>query len=88
MNLSSLDRVELLSALEDRFQGDLSETRFATLKTVGDLHRMLQGEIAPRAQFHYPRWVLSWPVTWMPLLVHYLLLRPAVFLLGGRALMA
>jgi len=82
LNLSSLDRVELLNAVEDRYQTDLSETRFAALKTVGDLHRMLQGEIAPRAKFHYPRWVLRWPVTWIRLLVHYLLLRPAVFLLG------
>jgi long-chain acyl-CoA synthetase len=82
LNLSSLDRVELLSALEDRYQADLSETRFATLKTVGDLQRMLQGEVTPRAQFHYPRWALRWPVTWLRLLVHYLLLRPAVFLLG------
>ncbi|MGO9127594.1 MAG: AMP-binding protein [Terriglobales bacterium] len=82
LNLSSLDRVELLSALEDRLQADFSETRFAALKTVGDLRQMLQGQTAPRAQFHYPRWVLRWPVTWLRLLVHYLLLRPAVFLLG------
>jgi len=82
LNLSSLDRVELLGALEDRYQADFSETGFAALKTVADLHRMIQGEIAPRAQFHYPRWVLRWPVTWIRLLVHYLLLRPAVFLLG------
>jgi long-chain acyl-CoA synthetase len=82
LSLSSLDRVELLSALEDRYQADLSETRFAALKTVGDLQRMLQGKTAPRAQFHYPRWVLRWPVTWIRLLVHYLLLRPAVLLLG------
>jgi long-chain acyl-CoA synthetase len=82
LSLSSLDRVELLSAIEDRYQADLSETRFAALKTVGDLQRMLQGEIAPRAQFHYPRWVLRWPVTWIRLSVHYLLLRPAVFVLG------
>jgi long-chain acyl-CoA synthetase len=82
LNLTSLDRVELLSALEDRYQTDLNETRFAALKTVGDLQRALQGEIAPRAKFHYPRWVLRWPVTWIRLAVHYLLLRPAVFLLG------
>ncbi|MGA7383091.1 MAG: AMP-binding protein [Terriglobales bacterium] len=82
LNLSSLDRVELLGALEDRYQADFNETGFAALKTVGDLHRMIQGEIASRAQFHYPRWVLRWPVTWVRLLVHYLLLRPAVFLLG------
>jgi long-chain acyl-CoA synthetase len=82
LNLSSLDRVELLSALEDRYQTDLSQTRFAALKTVGDLQRMLQGKTATRAQFHYPRWVLRWPVTWIRLMVQYLLLRPAVFLLG------
>jgi len=82
LNLSSLDRVELLSALEDRFQADLSETQFAVLKTVGDLQRMLQGGAVPRAQYHYPRWVLGWPVTWIRLAVQYLLLRPAVFLLG------
>ena len=82
LNLGSLDRVELLSVLEDRFQSDLSETGFAAVKTVGDLQRLLQGETVPRTQFHYPRWVLRWPVTWIRLLVHYLLLRPAVFLLG------
>jgi long-chain acyl-CoA synthetase len=82
LNLSSLDRMELLSALEDRYQTDLSETNFAALKTVGDLQRILQGEVVPHAQFHYPRWVLRWPVTWIRPLVHYLLLRPAVFLLG------
>ena len=48
LNLSSLDRVELLSALEDRNQVDLSETRFSAVNTVADLERMLKGE-APRA---------------------------------------
>ncbi|MGH9500916.1 MAG: AMP-binding protein [Terriglobales bacterium] len=90
LNLSSLDRVELLGALEDRYQSDFSETRFAALKTVGDLQRMLEGEAPARVQFHYPRWALRWPVTWIRLLVHYLLLRPAMFFLGwplveGRA---
>jgi long-chain acyl-CoA synthetase len=82
LNLSSLDRVELLSALEDRYQIDVSETRFATANTVGDLERMLQGKPPARAIYHYPRWVQRWPVTWVRLAVHYLLLRPAVFVLG------
>jgi long-chain acyl-CoA synthetase len=82
LNLSSLDRVELLSALEDRYQIDLSETRFAAVSTVGELERMLQGNRPPRTHYHYPRWVQRWPVTWIRLAVHYLLLRPAVFLLG------
>ncbi len=82
LSLSSLDRVELLSALEDRYQIDLSEARFAAVNTVGDLERMLQGQRAHRTPYHYPRWVQRWPVTWIRFAVHYLLLRPAVFLLG------
>jgi len=82
LNLSSLERVELLSALEDRYQVDLSETRFSSVNTVGDLQRMLKGELPPRALYHYPAWAQRWPVTWIRFLVHYLLLRPSVFVLG------
>ena len=82
LNLSSLDRVELLGALEDRYQIDLSETRFAAVNTVGDLERILHGQTPSRARYHYPRWVQRWPVTWVRLIAHYLLLRPAIFLLG------
>jgi long-chain acyl-CoA synthetase len=80
--LSSLDRVELISALEDRYQVDLSETRFSAARTVGDIERMLSGEARERAVYHYPRWVLRWPVTWLRWLAQYLLMRPAMLLLG------
>ena len=82
LNLSSLDRVELLGALEERYQIDLSETRFAAVRTVGDLQNMLQGKMPARVEYHYPAWVLRWPVTWIRLLIHYILLRPSVLLLG------
>ena len=82
LGLSSLDRVELLSALEDRYQVDLSEARFRSVNTVGDLERMLRGDAAPAEAYHYPGWVLRWPVTWIRLLAHYLLMRPAIMLLG------
>jgi long-chain acyl-CoA synthetase len=82
LNLSSLDRVELMSALEDRYQVDLSESRFSAVNTVGDLSRLLKGEPARIAAYHYPGWAQRWPVTWIRFVVHYLLLRPAVFLLG------
>jgi long-chain acyl-CoA synthetase len=82
LNLNSLERVELMSALEDRFQVDLSEAGFAAASTVSDLERLLQGEHVQRAQYHYPHWALRWPVRWIRLVVHYLLARPAVFLLG------
>ena len=82
LGLSSLDRVELMSALEDRYQVDLNETRFSTFRTVGELQRMLCGQAAPTPAYHYPRWALRWPVTWLRRLAHYLLMRPAIVLLG------
>jgi len=82
LGLSSLDRVELLSALEDRYQVDLSETQFTAVRTVGDLERMLRGEAATVQGYHYPAWTLTWPVRWARLAAHYLLVRPAILLLG------
>ncbi len=96
LGLSSLDRVELLSALEDRYQVDLNEANFANAATVGDLEKLLQDERSgsgkqdlelPRRGFHstayhYPRWTLRWPTTWLRLASHYLLTRPAMLLLG------
>jgi long-chain acyl-CoA synthetase len=81
LGLSSLDRVELLSALEDRYQIDLSETSFSAVNSVRDLQRILKGELPPRALYHYPAWVQRWPVTWIRFFIHYLL-RPAVLVLG------
>jgi long-chain acyl-CoA synthetase len=82
LNLSSLERVELLGALEERYQIDLGETRFASIKTVADLDRVLKGEAPECAQYHYAAWTQRWPATWIRFAVHYLLLRPAVFTLG------
>jgi long-chain acyl-CoA synthetase len=82
LNLSSLERVELMSALEERYQVDISETRFSAVNTVGDLERLLGGKPAERARYHYPVWAQRWPATWIRFAVHYLLLRPAVFVLG------
>jgi long-chain acyl-CoA synthetase len=104
LGLSSLERVELLSALEDRYQVDLNETNFANAATVGDLEKLLRDTAVASRQslvvgkpserpttddqrltglaFHYPRWTLRWPTTWLRLASHYLLARPAVFLLG------
>ena len=85
LNLSSLDRVELLESLEDRYQMDLNETGFAAVKTVGDLERMLHGQFPARVKYHYPAWAQRWPTTWNRLILQYLLLRPAILLVGLAA---
>ena len=39
LGLSSIDRVELMSALEDRFQVDLDEAQFAAATTVSEIEK-------------------------------------------------
>src|SRR5207237_2554181 len=63
-------------------QVDLSESRFSAVNTVAELSQLLRGSPGERIVYHYPAWVQRWPVTWIRFVVHYLLLRPAVFLLG------
>jgi long-chain acyl-CoA synthetase len=82
LGLSSLDRVELIGALEDRYQVDLGDTRFSAARTIADIEKMLRGDSRQHSQYHYPSWVLRWPVTWIRWAAHYLLMRPAMLALG------
>ncbi len=82
LHLTSLERVELLSALEDRYQSDLSEVSFSAARTVGDLEQMLAGKGTRPAECNYPRWALRWPIRWIRTIAYYTLVRPAIMLLG------
>ena len=83
LNLSSMDRVELMSALEDRYQVDLSEANFAQVSTVGELERMLhEPQRAQQSGYHYPRWAQRWPVTWIRNVFYYLLSLPATLIMA------
>ena len=82
LKLSSLDRVELMSALEERFQVELNETSFADAKTVADVQRLLQQPAAHRTEYVYPRWTQRAAVRWIRLAVYYALVWPATQILG------
>jgi long-chain acyl-CoA synthetase len=82
LNLSSIDRVELLSAIEDRYQVEIDESDFSTASTVGDLENMLHQPSVSGSKYHYPRWAQRWPVTWIRLAIYYTLSWPATLLLG------
>jgi long-chain acyl-CoA synthetase len=77
-----LDRVELLSALEERFHVELNETAFANAKTVADVERVLQQPSARRTEYIYPRWTQREPIRWLRLAVYYALVWPATQILG------
>jgi long-chain acyl-CoA synthetase len=82
LRLTSLDRVELMSALEQRFQVELNETSFAEAKTVADVQRLVQQPSAYRTEYVYPRWTQRTVVRWPRLAVYYALAWPATQILG------
>ncbi len=82
LSLSSLDRVELLSMLEEKFHVELNETAFANAKTVADLERVLQQPAGRRTEYTYPRWTQREPIRWLRLAVYYAVVWPATQILG------
>ena len=93
LNLTSLDRVELMNALEQRYHVELSETAFAEAKTIGDVERLLRGPSGQAdestgpltlrpLEYVYPRWTQSQPIRALSLTVYYVLVWPATQILG------
>jgi long-chain acyl-CoA synthetase len=82
LNLTSLDRVELLSALEEKFHVELNETAFANARTVADVERLLKDPTSRHSEYVYPRWTQRELVRWLRLLVYYALVWPATQILG------
>ena len=81
-SLSSLDRVELMSAVEQRYNVELNETVFSEAKTVADVQRLLRQPAAKKSEYAYPRWAQREPVRWFRLAVYYALVWPATMILG------
>jgi long-chain acyl-CoA synthetase len=82
LGLSSIERVELLGALEDRYQVDLSEADFTKADTLGAIEKLVEHPSQGVRSFHYPRWAQTWPVEWTRAAIFYLLERPAMLILG------
>jgi long-chain acyl-CoA synthetase len=65
LGLSSLERVELMVALEDRFQTRLDEGSFADAGSVADLKALIERPAAAteiEEPVEFPSWNRSWPV--------------------------
>jgi long-chain acyl-CoA synthetase len=77
LKLDSLGRIELLSALEERYQIEIDEAVFTTATTVGDVERIVGGEMEEReAPYPYPKWSRKFPVTWIRALLFYVVILP------------
>ncbi|HEY2495459.1 MAG TPA: AMP-binding protein [Candidatus Angelobacter sp.] len=84
LNLSSLDRVELMAAIENRYQVDLGDREFSKVNTVADLEKLLK-KSAPegkKADYPYSRWPQSWPVRWVRVLAYHTITLPYIMVMA------
>ncbi len=83
LDMSSLDRVELMSALEERYQVDLSEVKFSEATTIGQLEEMLRKPPKAPVEVRYPRWPQNWFITAVRVAIYYLLVWPTTYILAA-----
>jgi long-chain acyl-CoA synthetase len=85
LQMTSLDRVELMDRLEERYQVDLSEMRFSDVTTIGQLEQLLRdpGESPPSVEYIYPSWPQNWLVKFIRLAIYYCVAWPATYLLAA-----
>jgi long-chain acyl-CoA synthetase len=83
LHLTSLDRVELMSALEERHQVDLNEAQFQDVTTVAQLESLLSRGTSSPVQHVYPIWPQNWLVKSFRLAIYYALAWPATYLLAA-----
>ena len=83
LQLDSLGRVELLSALEDRYQVSLDEAAFTAATTVADIQNLLRGELEQEtaAPYPYPNWPRWWPIKLIRVLLFYTIIFPITHLM-------
>lgn len=83
LQMSSLDRVELMSVLEERYQMDLNEVQFQDAATISQLEKILAQGTASTTANVYPHWPQHRAVTAFRLAVYYLLAWPATYILAA-----
>jgi long-chain acyl-CoA synthetase len=89
-SLSSLDRVELLSELEQRYNVEINEADFSQATSVVELRSLVEragteeskGNGSRASRYRYPRWAQWEPIRWLRLPVYYLLVWPATQILA------
>ena len=83
LKLDSLGRVQLLGALEDRYQIELRRGRADAGDHARRPERMIHAgrRIEGAAEYPYPKWSLRWPIGWLRSLAFYLLVAPFVYVM-------
>ncbi len=83
LKLDSLGRVELLTALEDRYQVEIDEAAFTDATTLADVEKIIRkGKPEEAAAYPYPRWQQRWPLSWLRIALLYSIVFPAIRIMG------
>jgi long-chain acyl-CoA synthetase len=85
LKLDSLGRVELLSALEDRYHIEIDEAAFTAATTVDDIEKLIRGETPDEAQstpYPYPNWSRKPPLSWLRVILYYTILLPVTLVMS------
>jgi len=77
LGLNSLERVELISAIEDRYQTELSDASISEATTVADLGHLLEQKPAEGRPYVYPAWTQQAWQQAIRVAVYYLFVWPA-----------
>jgi len=82
LKLDSLGRVELLSAIEDRYQIEINEAQMTEAMTLGDIEEIIRlGAPKGVAKYPYPKFHHRFPFTWIRAVLYYLIILPFTRLL-------
>ncbi len=84
LSLSSLDRVELMAAIESRYQVDLGDREFSQVNTVADLENLLKKSTPETKTNNYPysRWPQNWLVRWIRVLGYNCITLPYIWVMA------
>jgi long-chain acyl-CoA synthetase len=84
LKLDSLGRVELLSALEERYQLEIDEAAFTPAMTLRELEQLINGEVREQqaAPYPYPKWTRQFPLTWIRTFLFYLIVLPITLVMS------
>ena len=83
LKLDSLGRVELLSALEDRYQLDIDEAAFNDATTLAEVEKLIrEGGHEKESPYPYPKWQRRWPLSWLRIVLLYLVVLPITRVMG------
>jgi len=78
LKLGSIDRVELVSLIEQEMNLDIDENEITQTTTVRELERMVEERKSVQPKRLYRRWTLSWPIGAARNVMQTLLIFPVV----------